>query len=94
MLTIWFYGFMVLCMKTTLEIPDDVYRQIKALAALEGRSVRDLVNTLLRKRLEEKRSAIEEPGWRSVFGKATVGDIARVQATIDDEFSRIDPEQW
>jgi len=85
---------MVLCVKTTLEIPDDVYRQIKALAALEGRSVRDLVNTLLCKRLEERSSAGEEPGWRSVFGKAPAGEIARVQATLDQEFSRVDLEEW
>ncbi|NOY94231.1 MAG: hypothetical protein GXP55_23890 [Deltaproteobacteria bacterium] len=81
-------------MKTTLEIPDEVYRQIKALAALEGRSVRDLVNTLLRKRLEDRRAADEERGWRSVFGKAPAGDVARVQASIDEEFSRVDLDEW
>ena len=82
-------------MKTTLDIPDDVYRQIKALAALQGRSVKDLVNTALRKTLGQVRAeATDDRGWRSVFGKASGSDVARVQATIDQEFARIDLEEW
>ena len=30
-------------MKTTIEIPDELYRQTKATAALRGESVKDLV---------------------------------------------------
>ncbi|MGH7490585.1 MAG: hypothetical protein ACREMY_33980 [bacterium] len=31
-------------MKATIEIPDDLYRQIKARTATRGRSVRDVTN--------------------------------------------------
>jgi hypothetical protein len=34
--------------KTTLEIPDDLYRAVKAKAALEGRKMRDVVEQGLR----------------------------------------------
>jgi hypothetical protein len=85
---------MVSHIKTTLEIPDDLYRQIKALAALRGRTIKDLVTQLLRKRLEEERAASGDRGWRSVFGKASRADVRRVQRIIDDELSRIDAEEW
>jgi hypothetical protein len=46
------YGYMVLCseqtMKTTVEVPDDLYRRAKAEAALRGRKLRDLVEEGLR----------------------------------------------
>lgn len=90
----WFYGYMVYHMKTTLEIPDDLYRQIKALAALSGRTVKDLVNELLRQRLAEEHASSGERGWRSVFGKAPRAEVQRVQAIIDEELSRIDLEEW
>ncbi len=35
---IWLNG----CMKTTLNIPDDLYREVKAKSALEGRAVREV----------------------------------------------------
>ena len=39
-------------MKTTLSIDDDVYRRIKAKAALEGRKVTEVVEEALRSLLE------------------------------------------
>jgi hypothetical protein len=35
-------------MKTTVEVPDDLYRQAKAEAALRGRKLRDLIEEGLR----------------------------------------------
>jgi len=35
-------------MKTTIELPDDLYRKAKALAALNGRKLKDLVEGGLR----------------------------------------------
>lgn len=39
-------------MKTTIEVPDELYRRAKAVAALEGRRLRDLVEDGLRRVLE------------------------------------------
>jgi predicted DNA-binding protein len=85
---------MVFHMKTTLEIPDDVYRRIKALAALSGRTIKDLVNQLLREMVDREQAPSDERGWRSVFGKASPADVKRVQSIVDDELSRIDPDEW
>src|SRR5262245_49332422 len=39
---IWFYGILVF-MKANIELDDDLYRQLKATAALKGMKVRELV---------------------------------------------------
>ncbi len=40
-------------MKTTIDVPDDLHRAVKARAALEGRSVRDVTIDLYRRWLGE-----------------------------------------
>jgi hypothetical protein len=52
-------------MKTTVEVPDDLYRRAKAEAALRGRKLKDLVEEGLRLVLaspqkERKRSSLAE----------------------------------
>jgi len=82
-------------MKTTLEIPDEVFRRSKAAAAMRGESLKDFVTESLRVRLEE-RSPEEpsEPGWRRVFGKADPSAVAEVDAIIAEEFETTDPDSW
>lgn len=46
-------------MKTTLELPDDLYRQAKALAALKGLTMKDWLTALLRRELESPASPRE-----------------------------------
>lgn len=41
-------------MKATIDIPDDLYRRVKACAALEGRSVREVTTELYRRWLDEE----------------------------------------
>ena len=82
-------------MKTTLDIPDSVLRQAKARAALKGTSMRDFVVHAIEERLEAEQKQTRKPhGWRAVFGKAPKGAAAKVQAAMDEEFERINPEDW
>jgi len=46
-------------MKTTLEIPDELYRAVKAKAALEGRRVTDVVIQGLRLLTEKPKVAVK-----------------------------------
>ncbi|MGD2114010.1 MAG: hypothetical protein PVG07_03095 [Acidobacteriota bacterium] len=41
-------------MKATIEIPDDLYRRVKAKSALEGRAVREVTEDLFRSYVEER----------------------------------------
>lgn len=50
-------------MKTTIDLPDDLYRAVKARAALEGRTVRDVTVDLYRRWLGElMQGSGTEPG--------------------------------
>ena len=48
-------------MKTTIDVPDDLYRRAKAEAALRGRRVKDLVEEGLRLVLEKPAEIPEQP---------------------------------
>ena len=48
-------------MKTTIEVPDDLYRQAKAEAALRGRKLKDLVEEGLRLVLQTPPPKDERP---------------------------------
>ncbi|MFA7270194.1 MAG: hypothetical protein WC073_12685 [Sterolibacterium sp.] len=49
-------------MKTTIEMPDDVFRRAKAAAALQGLSMKDWLTNLLRREIDAPaQSAQSEP---------------------------------
>ncbi len=83
-------------MKTTIEIADPIFRQVKARAALAGKSMRWFVNQAIMEKLKLDAGDLEDvpKGWRAVFGKAPKDAIDELQARLDEEFSRIDPEEW
>ncbi len=47
-------------MKATIEVPDDLYRQVKAKSALEGRAVREVAIELFRGYVSEQSPAGDE----------------------------------
>lgn len=93
---ILFYG----CdMKTTLDIPDTLLRQVKARAAMEGHAMKVFVVRALQTELRAPKTGAEdkqEPGWKSVFGafRNRRKEIREIQSVIDREFSRVNPEDW
>ena len=54
-------------MKTTLEIPDVLFRRAKSVAAQQGIPLRELISEALREKLRRQES-LEEP-WISSFDK-------------------------
>ena len=79
-------------MKTTLEVPDGLYRQIKARAALKGQTIRAFFLDAIQAKLATERAGPKKTvGWRLAFGTAPKDDIAKLQKILDDEFSQIDP---
>jgi hypothetical protein len=82
-------------MKTTVEIPDELFKQTKATAALRGESLKDFVAEALQAHLERQTMGTSSlSGWRSVFGKARREDVAEVDAIIAAEFEQVDPDDW
>jgi hypothetical protein len=81
--------------KTTIELPDPLFRQTKAAAALRGESIKDFVTAALRAHLEFQTSDVpRERGWRSVFGKASSEEVGEIDRIVADELERIDLDSW
>jgi hypothetical protein len=57
-------------MKTTVDVPDELYRRAKAEAALRGRKLRDLVEEGLRLVLEAPRKTRRSPGLAELTKRA------------------------
>lgn len=82
-------------MKTTVEIPDDLFRRAKAAAALRSESLKELLSEALEAHLDRVGAApLALPGWRSVFGLAALDAVAEVDSVIAGELERVDPEEW
>jgi plasmid stability protein len=77
--------------KTTLELPSDLIRRVKARAAKQGRSMKSLITEALENTLRHA----EPPaaGWRAVFGRAKPGSTRDVDRYVK-ELRRVDPRDW
>ncbi len=69
-------------MRTTVDLPDDLYRELKAKAALEGCSVKNLLVRLLEREITSprKKGRIRVPLIRS----QQPGTLALTNEQIDD----------
>ena len=81
-------------MKTTVELPDELFRRVKAGAALRGESLKVYFREALERRLGLSEIADGEPGWRRVFGHADAAAVAEVDAVVERDFEEVDPEDW
>lgn len=55
-------------MKTTIELPDELFRRAKAVAALRGESLRQLMTTALQRELDVGRPAEAVPSTGAADG--------------------------
>jgi hypothetical protein len=79
-------------MKTTIEFPDELFRQSKATAALRGESLKELVAQALREHLENPREARPRTtGWRTVFGRASKEEVQEIDSILAEDLGQIDP---
>ena len=82
-------------MKTTIDIPDGLYRRVKSLAAERGQTVKSFVLEALQQKLAAKATGPwQERGWRAVFGKAPANLMGDLQRRLDEEYSSIQSEDW
>jgi hypothetical protein len=70
-------------MKTTLEIPDALFRKIKATAALDGKSLKDFVTEAVKEKLAQPTRSRKE-GWQAVFGKLPAKAAREMQTIVTD----------
>jgi len=81
--------------KTTLEMPDPVFRKAKAKAAERGIPLRQFVTEAVEEKLAALQAHATKP-WMKSFGvlRHLHDENVRIQKIIDEEFEKIDPEDW
>jgi hypothetical protein len=80
-------------MKTTLEIPDAIFRRAKTAAAERGIPFRALVSEALADKLRTQSSLDNKP-WMKAFGQLRHlhKETARINRIIEEEFDQIEAE--
>jgi hypothetical protein len=81
--------------KTTLEIPDPIFRRAKSVAAQRGIPLRAFVTEAVTEKLEASSRGEERPWVRLAGGlKHLHKETVRINRIIKSEFARIEPEDW
>ena len=83
-------------MKTTIEIPDPLFRRAKSRAAERGQTLKELVTDALQEKLASGtgKAGVAEPEWMQGFGKLRRlrNEMKRIQARVDEVFEVVEPE--
>lgn len=83
-------------MKTTVEIPDPLFRRAKSRAAERGQSLKQLVTEALQEKLAARagEAGAAEPEWMQGFGKLRRlrKETKRIQDRVDEVSEVIEPE--
>jgi uncharacterized protein (DUF302 family) len=82
-------------MKTTLEIPDAIFRRAKSRAAERGIPLRQFVTEAVEDKLKNSSSTTERP-WMKHVGKLKHlrKEIEQIDRDIEEAFEKIEPEMW
>jgi hypothetical protein len=82
-------------MKTTLEIPDTVFRRAKSAAAARGIPLREFVTEAVKEKLAPGATAGERP-WLRLMGrlKHLHKETVRINHLIEEDSEKIDPVMW
>ena len=79
-------------MKTTLEIPDSVFRRAKARAAEQGIPLRRFVTEAVEEKLRAN-AQTSKPWMRTVGGLSHLRkETARINRLIEEEFEKVESE--
>ena len=82
-------------MKTTLEIPDAIFRRAKSKAAAQGVPLRQFVTEAVKDKLQATPTAAKKP-WMKHIGnlKHLHKETERINQRIEEAFETIDPGIW
>ena len=82
-------------MKTTLEIPDHIFRRAKSAAAERGIPLREFVTEAVKDKLATNAKAGEKPRIKHMGKlKHLRRETERINHLIEEDFEKIDVEMW
>jgi hypothetical protein len=83
-------------MKTTLEVPDVLFRRVKSRAAERGQTMKQFVNEALQEKLAARAGAPSsgDPDWMQGFGRLRRlrKETKAIQERIREAFEVVEPE--
>ena len=82
-------------MKTTVEIPDSIFRRAKSVAAERGIALREFVTEAVKEKLSAEAKVGEKP-WVKHMGKLKhlKQETKRINARIEEDSEKIDAAMW
>jgi len=82
-------------MKTTLEIPDQIFRKAKATSAALGIPLREYVTQAVQEKLSMSSKLPGKP-WLECAGELAHlhEENGRIQKIVEEEFGQIEAEDW
>jgi hypothetical protein len=82
--------------KTTIDIPDSLFRRAKSRAAERSQTLKEFVSEALQEKLAPRGSTARsaEPEWMQAFGRLRhlKKETARMQERIHEAFEVVEPE--
>jgi hypothetical protein len=88
-------------MKTTVEIPDTLFRKAKATAAERGVPLKDLLTEAVREHLQRtagdsSKDEPSAPAWMKAFGglRSLHKETQRINRVLQQEFEQIEEDEW
>lgn len=83
-------------MKTTIELPDDLFREAKATAARRGTALKELVREALEEKLAREHAPARPPDgpreWPVPPPDVPLEELKRIHALIEEDSERIEDE--
>jgi len=84
--------------RTTIELSDPLFREVKATAARQGLRLKDYIAEALQDKLAKRPTAAEKP-WMKFAGIAAndpemVEELKRIEQIVDENFGQIEEEEW
>ncbi len=83
-------------MKTTIELPDRLLKQVRLLARKRGKTLKEVFTEALERIVLETPSLSTRPDWMHCFGafKDSSAATLEIQKVLDSEFSKINDKDW
>ena len=83
-------------MKTTIEIPDDLFRQVKIYSAVKGIPLKVLFAEALAEKVNEPETQEAVRPWMEFYGKGReyTSELESMEGFIAAEFETIRDEDW
>ncbi len=83
-------------MKTTFELSDNLFRQAKIYAAIQGISLKDFISQAISEKLTKSGAGQQQKPWLEFYEKRIdlAEELERLDRIVETEFETVDPDEW